>query len=827
MSRRRSSRKAAEVIDLVSSSDEEDELRLLQLQQRQQRGAAAAAAEGVNQLPSSMPSPPLSPATTISNPLANLLAAASSKPPSARPPPSKTATAAAGKTTKAKKPPAAARKRKDPRGNAPLEQDADLDLIDSPPFHRAPPQPTAAAATTTEMWSLKYEPRVPEDLIVHKKKVDEVNLWLQIQLHAAGSLPARGYTSRLLIVTGPPGCGKTTTLRVLGESLGFSITEWQAQAEASYQEINYLNNSGNNTNYTRYEGRLGYTSKIGAFEEFTSRAKMPALPLSTVSQAFSSLGLQNTTSPLPRTSISHNNATATSTSVLPAPLTDQAPRPLAGPMRPTMVFIDDLPFTSDPEQRRRLARAISNLAKCARFPVVLFATEASGRSQQDRSDKVAPAGLPKELASALEAIPGVSTISFNPVTAINTAKCLREILKKENRTASFPEGHILALAEQSDGDLRNAINSLQFACTGVKPVLEQPAVGRKQPASKRQKGAAGAGTSAAGGRKKKVQMTENDVETVAFMLRDTSLGLFHGLGKLLYNKRLPQASNTTENENGDEEDDERQATTTGLLPTSTLVPVPCSAWLERKPMDGFNPDDVLTASGLEATSVNAFLQENLPHFIQDSEIFDLAMCLGQLSTSDILSSAGQRRHNDMLNAGDDAPGGSTIADACAAMVAARGVCFWNTHPAPRQWQPLKGPALYTVQRGITANSEQLHDAAGVGRVVYGGSGGLDSAGLLATELLPAVRSVCQNIRAPYTAPASLVYQQPAKWTRFWNGKLHETVMHAGVGGRGTVVDVENSNAALVTKSEGGGGGSSGVAAIVEEDPIEDSDDERF
>ena len=233
-------------------------------------------------------------------------------------------------------------------------------------------------------------------------------------------------------------------------------------------------------------------------------------------------------------------------------------------------------------------------------------------------------------------------------------------------------------------------------------------------------------------------------------------------------------------------------------------------------MDGFDPGDVLTASGLEATSVNAFLHENLPHFIQDSEIFDLAACLGELSTSDILSSTGRRRYNDSLNAGDDAPGGSTIADSCAAMVAARGVCFWNTHPAPRQWQPLRAPCLFTVHRGMLNNSEQLHDAAGVGRIVYGGSGGLDSAALLATELVPAVRGVCQQIRAPYTAPISLIYQQPAKWTRYWNGKLHESVFHAGVGARGAVIDVENAREH----------GSSGGGRALEEDPIEDSDDDN-
>jgi len=864
MSRRRSSRKVSEVISLVdSSSEEEDEHRRQQGPPLQRRGRGAAA-RGANQRPKSIPSSPLSPETTTSNnPLADLLAAASSKPLSARPPPSKKATKkqpAKKKSTNAATAGAAA-KRKHPRERTIPDEDTDQDLIDSPsPLHANTPAAAATAigaggngdcdddlaGNSTELWSLKYNPSTPEDLIVHKKKVEEVKLWLQIQLHAAGTTTAPGHSNRLLIVTGPPGCGKTATLRTLGESLGFRITEWQAQAEASYQEINYLNNNSNNnsnnnnssSSHGRYDERLGYVSKIAAFEEFASRAKMPALPLSTINSSsihnHSTTGINptsstSTTTPLNVSRTKIENTNGTMLAVVPESGVLLPPPLRAGPMRPTMVFIDDLPFTSDPEQRRRLARAVSNLARCARFPVVLFATEASGRSQQERGDKTAPGGLPKELAQALEAISGVATISFNPITALNTAKVLRNVLKKESQVSGstfFSEGRIVAIAEQSGGDLRNAINSLQFACTGVKPVQQKRVV--KQPAAKKQRRGT---TGNAKTKKKEARVTEEDVDTVAFMLRDTSLGLFHGLGKLLYNKRLPlvPAAGATEEDGSSQAPAPTPATSTStgtaaaaLISTADTEVVPCLDWLQRRPMDGFNPDDVLTASCLEATSVNAFLHENLPHFIHDSEIFDVAMCLGQLSTSDVLSSVGKRRRNDSLNAGDDAPGGTTIADACAAMVAARGVCFWNTHPAPRQWQPLKAPALFTVQRGVAANSEQLHEAAGVGRVVYGGSGGLDSASLLATELLPAIRLVCQNIRAPYTAPTSLMYQQPAKWTRFWNGKLHETVMHAGVGGSGSVVEVENSARELCA---GGVAQDVGRGAVLEDDPIEDSDDD--
>ena len=539
MSRRRSIRLAPDVIDLVTSDSEEDEP-VVPL-----RGGAATAPPpapapptneaGANQLPRSIPCSPISTATTTSNnPLANLLAA-SSKPGSARPPPSKTAPKPKPKkTTTVKNNNAStsnkekstgagtsrtngATKRKNVREKT-IPEDADLDFIDSPTLLPQQGQgrkhqtalnggsggSNSINSASIDMWSLKYEPHVPTDLIIHKKKVEEVKVWLETHLHSLASSSAT--MGKMLVVTGPPGCGKTRTLRVLGESLGFSITEWQAQAEASDQEIRYLNNN-NNTNSSYYAGgggagggfsgggnnsgsgyeeRIQYVSKIAAFEEFTSRAKMPALPLS---KPIANLA---PSSPPP------SSAAATAA----ADKNNSAPPCPPPPLRPTLVFIDDLPFTSRPEDRRRLATALANLAKCARFPIVLFATEASGRSQQDKTDRVAPGGLPKEISQALNAIPGVQTISFNAITPLNTAKVLREILKKEHRYSNFSESHVVALAEQAGGDLRNAINSLQFACTGLKPVQQVV----KQPASKRQKGAAaaagGASTSAKNKNKK-------------------------------------------------------------------------------------------------------------------------------------------------------------------------------------------------------------------------------------------------------------------------------------------------------------------------------------
>ena len=57
------------------------------------------------------------------------------------------------------------------------------------------------------------------ELAVHKGKVDTVRQWLQESLNGATY-------KKLLILTGPAGCGKSTTIRVLAKELDLELVEW-------------------------------------------------------------------------------------------------------------------------------------------------------------------------------------------------------------------------------------------------------------------------------------------------------------------------------------------------------------------------------------------------------------------------------------------------------------------------------------------------------------------------------------------------------------------------------------------------------------------------
>lgn len=94
-------------------------------------------------------------------------------------------------------------------------------------FPFAAPAPATAAH---ELWIEKYSPRTSQELAMHPKKIDEVQQWLQkADVSLQLGLPP---TPRLLILSGPPGTGKSAMLRVLGAEHHYETCEWlEARAD--------------------------------------------------------------------------------------------------------------------------------------------------------------------------------------------------------------------------------------------------------------------------------------------------------------------------------------------------------------------------------------------------------------------------------------------------------------------------------------------------------------------------------------------------------------------------------------------------------------------
>uniref|UniRef100_H2ZNE5 ATPase AAA-type core domain-containing protein n=1 Tax=Ciona savignyi TaxID=51511 RepID=H2ZNE5_CIOSA len=109
-----------------------------------------------------------------------------------------------------------------------------------------------------DTWLEKYAPVYMDDLAVHKKKVAEVETFLTQNYDCKkGGAP-------ILLLTGPPGCGKTTTLMVVAKKHGVQVEEWSDPLTIPY-------------NLTK-QSDLQYKSEITLFEEFVFRSgKYPSL----------------------------------------------------------------------------------------------------------------------------------------------------------------------------------------------------------------------------------------------------------------------------------------------------------------------------------------------------------------------------------------------------------------------------------------------------------------------------------------------------------------------------------------------------------------------
>ncbi|KAJ2314511.1 RFC checkpoint protein Rad17 [Coemansia sp. RSA 2705] len=90
-----------------------------------------------------------------------------------------------------------------------------------------PPTPPAAVEPaqsankeTSDMWWQQYAPQSADELALHKWRLGEVRGWLESAMaHAAGS--------RVLVLEGPAGSGKSACVRALAHDMDIALVEWE------------------------------------------------------------------------------------------------------------------------------------------------------------------------------------------------------------------------------------------------------------------------------------------------------------------------------------------------------------------------------------------------------------------------------------------------------------------------------------------------------------------------------------------------------------------------------------------------------------------------
>jgi cell cycle checkpoint protein len=206
--------------------------------------------------------------------------------------------------------------------------------------------------------------------------------------------------------------------------------------------------------------------------------------------------------------------------------------------------------------------------------------------------------------------PGASTIEFNPIAPTFMRKALDLILKKEARDSMrqrIPGPGVLKKFSEL-GDVRSAISSLQFFC--LRGDKDGDWGGRVAAKAK----------SASRGDTSLTLMEKDSLEIIT--QRESSLGLFHAVGKVVYNKRE------------DMETPEQQR--------DYVAPPPHLQHLERPKISLVSIEDLINETGTDIQTFTAALHENYPPSCDGPSFTDtLNACIEHLSDSDLLGSEGR------------------------------------------------------------------------------------------------------------------------------------------------------------------------------------------
>ncbi|KAL9229617.1 hypothetical protein vseg_005065 [Gypsophila vaccaria] len=170
-------------------------------------------------------------------------------------------------------------------------------------------------------WVDKYTPRCLDELCVHKKKVEEVRVWLEDKLN--NPKEGRNY---VLLITGQAGIGKSTTVRVAASHVGAEICEWNTPTPTLWQEHVHNINTG-----------LRYISKLDEFENFVERVRKYG--------------------------------------VLSSVIYESKP--------PMILLIEDIPVANGKVAQGRLSRCLQLLVRSVQIPTVILITEFNGSDNSD------------------------------------------------------------------------------------------------------------------------------------------------------------------------------------------------------------------------------------------------------------------------------------------------------------------------------------------------------------------------------------------------------------------------------------------------------------
>uniref|UniRef100_A0A087X362 RAD17 checkpoint clamp loader component n=1 Tax=Poecilia formosa TaxID=48698 RepID=A0A087X362_POEFO len=443
-----------------------------------------------------------------------------------------------------------------------------------------------------EPWVDKYSPCSQGELAVHKKKTEEVEKWMRTHTKAT--------KGGILILTGPSGSGKTATVQVLSTKLGVRVQEWtNPSSQLLYKSSNLISYS---FKVTMPSVRLYESSQLAQFQEFLLRVNK-----------YKCLKMKGE----------------------------------RGAAEKKLILVEDFPnqFYRQPCSFHDTLTA-QHWVKCNKCCIYVSVETSTIRDRNGHFIIV-------EVLPILDS----HNFSFNPVPATTMMKVLKNIVhmeaEKNHKSLYVPDkAELEMLCSGSSGDIRSAINSLQFCCLlenlsekGLCTLKKPPTISLERAAALSKK------------KGKQAKSAKEQEEHQPIGGKDVSFFLFRALGKILHCKHESEFKGAS-----------------GLV-------LPFHLLQHRREVLLVQPELVVERSETSGEFFSLCLHQNYLDFFSDIEDVDRAS--EYLSDADLLAGNWMIRH--------------TIGD-YGSSVATRGLIHSNSCQLPVGFRPLHKPSWCLVNK---------------------------------------------------------------------------------------------------------------------------------
>lgn len=452
-----------------------------------------------------------------------------------------------------------------------------------------------------ELWVFKHSPTSLTDLAVHKKKVEEVLAWSERNLRSGNR------KASILLLIGPTGAGKTITMQVAAKQLNAEVVEW----------INPVTDANPEPGKSNF--RDDQTSQRGAYQE-SQMSKFAEFLLRT--NRYPSLA------------------------IFGSETFDQK-----------LLLVEDFPnaVLQNPKHFHELLKSYHRKGA---GPLVFIVSESDSAAASERFL------FPPDVQNNLQ----IDVIRFNPIATTSMIKVLSKIANFESKQpmnrVRVPSTEALdQLVVSSAGDIRSAINSLQFFCLNCPKISTAKSPFVSTISSRKR----------SHGKASKSALPSNEETSIG--LRDTNLSLFRALGKILYCKRE------------------------ALQKVEECVILPDFLSTCRRDPLSMIPEEVIEKSHISSDGFTAFLHQNYLDFYTNLD--DVVSASEYFSDADNFTREWSSR---------------SVLEQYSSLVATRGVLFCNssrgtvtsaTSAVGLGWKPLHKPQWFGTMKKLRENTESV------------------------------------------------------------------------------------------------------------------------